>query len=545
MTIEYKAWPYKQAALILDKLQREKQANKTRKHESILLETGFGPSGLPHIGTFAEVARTDWVRRALEHMAPELETRLFAFSDDMDGMRGIPDNVPNQEMLIEHLGKPLSDVPDPFGEQESFAAYNNAKLCSFLDSFGFEYDFKSSRDQYRGGVFNEGLERIMDNYEAIRALVTKDLSPDHAQTWSPFQPICPECGRVNTTRVESINVEDKTISFSCKKSFNAKRAGEKIPVRGCGYEGTVPVTDGHVKVGWKVDWALRWYVLGVDYEMYGKDLIDSARVSGPIVEILGGVAPEGMAYEWFNDEKGQSISKSKGNGLSIDEWLTYGPLESISWFIYQNPTKARKLFFGTIPRSVDQFLKDREKYGQAETEEDRLNNTITFVEGDKLRAGQTLGYESDITYGLLLNLVSVLNTEDRQLIWDYLMRYDEQAATTNEAIINDMIDCALRYYRDFVAPTKSYALPAQEMMPALEQFKAYLKDDQNDHSAEAIQTACYEAGKAHELPLKQWFKALYKLFIGQAQGPRIGTFVQLYGVEDSLKLIEERFEQLG
>ena len=540
MSIEYKAWPYKQAQNILDRLDAEAKSGTQRKRDAVLLQTGFGPSGLPHIGTFGEVARTDWVARALRQINPELKTLVYAFSDDMDGMRGVPDNVPNQEMLKEHLGKPLSDVPDPFGEHESFAAYNNAMLCRFLDSFGFDYEFKSSKDQYRGGVFNEGLKRVVETYDEIRALVTKDLSPEHAQTWSPFQPICQACGRVNTTRVLGVNREDYTVDYACNKGFNAKFEGKKLPVRGCGHTGTMPVTDGNLKVGWKVDWALRWYVLGVDYEMYGKDLIESANVSGPIVKILGGTPPERMAYEWFNDEKGQSISKSKGNGLSIDQWLKYGPIESLAWYIYQTPTKAKRLFFGVIPRSVDQFLRDRTNFGQAEDDTARVNNAVFFVEQDKIDAQQAVAYDSDITYGLLLNLVSVLGTEDRAMVWDYIERYDPTAAQTNEAIINDMIDCALRYYKDFVAPTKSYEPVPEHMQPALDDFVAYLKDPSNDHSADAIQTACYEAGKARDLPLKQWFKALYKMLIGQPQGPRIGTFVQLYGVEATLALIESR-----
>jgi lysyl-tRNA synthetase, class I len=535
---QFKAWPYREADKIVEKLAREEAAGLTRKHDYILLETGYGPSGLPHIGTFGEVARTMWVRRAFEQMTGR-PTKLFSFSDDMDGMRGIPDNVPNKDMLRQHLGKPLCHVPDPFGEHESFSAYANAKLCSFLDSFGFEYDFKSSQKQYEGGVFNDGLKRVVERYDAVRDIVAATLRPENREGWSPFMPICAQCGRNTTTVVTGVHAEDHTISYTCTGTFMAKQAGgkEKIPVMGCGHEGRTGVTDGKVKVGWKVDWAMRWFVLGVDYEMYGKDLIDSAAISAKIVRALGGEPPAGLAYEWFNDEKGESISKSKGNGLTIEQWLTYGPVESLAWYIYQSPTKAKKLHFDVIPKAVDDFLGDRKRFGGEEKAE-QINNPVFFVEGDRLRAGQPVGYSSEISYGLLLNLVSVLNTEERSVVWDYILRYDPLARERDEAMLDSMITNALNYYRDFVAPTKAYAPVPAEMLPALEQFVAYLKGD-GTKDAESIQNACYEAGKAHGLKLNAWFQALYRLILGQERGPRIGTFVHLYGVDASLALIEQ------
>lgn len=558
----YKAWPYQEATKIIEKIDREEAAGIERKHEEVLLETGFGPSGLPHIGTFSEVARTNWVLQAYELMA-DRPVKLVAFSDDMDGMRGIPLDTPNPDALIEHLGKPLCDVPDPYGEHESFAGHMNAKLREFLDSFGFNYEFKSSQEQYRGGVFDEGLKRIVDCYDEIRELVTKDLREETAQTWSPFRPICEKCGRVNTTRVVRVNRDEYTVTYACDKPLNAKllswderpkgkekRASkdarpyyeERVRVHGCGHEGTLPVTGGALKVGWKVDWALRWYVFGVDYEMYGKDLIDSAQVSGPIVKILGGEPPAGMVYEWFNDEHGQSISKTKGNGLTIDEWLQYGPLESLGWYVYQSPAKAKKLFFGVIPQSTDKFLGDRTRFGQEE-HEDKVNNPIWFVEHARHQGGAELGYDSEITFGLLLNLVSVLNTERREIIWDYILRYDENAKV-NEAILESMIDCALNYYRDFVAPTKKFEAVPEEMLPALEQFISALEAYEGD-SSEELQSACYTAGKENGLKLGKWFKALYRLLLGQDRGPRIGTFVHLYGIKESIELIRERQGELA
>ena len=533
------AWPYREARRILEKLEGQ-EAGRSR----VILETGFGPSGLPHIGTFGEVARTEYVRLALGELSPQTEAVIYAFSDDMDGMRGIPANVPDQEALKPYLGMSLCDVPDPFGEHESFAGHMNQKLQSFLDSFGFAYEFKSSRDQYRQGIFDKGLEEIVDHYDEIRDLVAATLGPENRESWSPFLPRCEQCNRINTTSVTGLDRQRYTVSYTCDKRLNAKlEQPEGKPLRwsvdGCGHQGEVSVHGGRVKVGWKVDWALRWHVLGVDYEMYGKDLIDSAVVSKQIVGILGGQPPVDMVYEWFNDEKGQSISKTKGNGLSIEQWLTYGPIESLSWYIWQNPSKAKKLFFGIIPQSVDRFLKDRQSFGETEDP----NNPVWFVEADRLAKGLPVGYQSDITYSVLTNLVSVLNTDDRQIVWDYVLRYDPEAGQ-NEEILDRMIDTALHYYRDFIAPTKVYSWPQETYHEALDAFVTYLQEHP-EAGADELQSACYSAAKDRELGLGGWFKAMYQLLLGQDQGPRIGTFVSLYGIKETLKLIEARREALG
>lgn len=533
------AWPHEQARTISDKIAHEEDKGIGRKHDYVLFETGFGPSGLPHIGTFAEVARTTWVRYAYEHLASTAglagETKLFAFSDDMDGLRKVPQNIPNQDMLLEHLGKPLCDIPDPFGEEDSFSGYMNAKLKSFLDSFGFDYEFKSSKDQYRGGVFNEGLLKILEHYDEVRGVITPTLREQNREAWSPFFPICENCGKVYTTRVTAIHPDDGEISYACDQSFRG--------IEACGEAGRMGVGDGNVKVGWKVDWALRWYVFGVDYEMYGKDLIESAELSAEIVRILGGEPPVGFFYEMFLDENGQKISKSVGKGLTIDEWLRYGPLESLTWFIFQNPKKARKLHFDVIPKSVDDFLAARHDYGQADQQADdaeaaRLDNPVWFIEHDKIEAGQTPDYVSDISYSMLLNLVNVLNTDDKEIVWRYLLRYDPDARQ-NEAMLDDMIDRALRYYRDFVLPTKEYELPDEEMMASLEQFRDFLANYDGD-SAEEIQSAAYRAGKDQGVKLGKWFRTMYRLLLGQDRGPRLGTFVHMVGPDEVLRLIEER-----
>lgn len=531
MSEHLKAWPFKEAQKIVSKLDKAEKSGKPLKHDYVLFETGFGPSGLPHIGTFSEVARTTWVRFAYEHIA-ERPTRLFAFSDDMDGLRKVPENMPNKEMLAEHLGKPLCDIPDPFGEEDSFSGYMNAKLRRFLDSFGFEYEFKSSRDQYRDGVFNEGLLRILECYEDVRGVIIPTLSEENRADWSPFFPVCRNCGKVYTTRVTGIHPEDGTISYACDQSFRG--------IEACGNEDTVPVTDGNVKVGWKVDWALRWYVFGVDYEMYGKDLIDSADLSAKIVRVLKGQPPVGFFYEMFLDENGAKISKSIGSGLTIDEWLEYGPLESLAWFIYQNPTKAKKLHFDVIPRSVDDYLDARRAFA-GESEEDQVNNPIWFIERERLARGESVSYSSDISYSMLLNLVNVLNTDDKAIVWKYILRYDADARR-DEELIEDMIVRALRYYRDFILPTKQYELPDDEAMPAVAQLIDFLSSYQGD-SPEEIQNATYSAGKENGLNLKTWFRTMYRMLLGQDRGPRLGTFIHLYGVRETLALIEERIAQ--
>jgi lysyl-tRNA synthetase class 1 len=526
------SWPFQEARTIVEKLDRQKQSGRERKHDYVLLETGFGPSGLPHIGTFSEVARTNWVRHAFEELM-DRPTKLFAFSDDMDGLRKVPENIPNQDVILDNLGKPLCDIPDPFEEEESFSAYMNAKLKGFLDSFGFDYEFKSSKDQYRGGVFNDGLLQILRNYDEVRNVIVPTLREQNREAWSPFFPICEECGKVYTTRVTDIHPEDGEISYSCDQGFRN--------IEPCDHEGRMPVTDGHVKVGWKVDWALRWYVFDVDYEMYGKDLIESAELSAKIVRKLGGEPPVGFFYEMFLDENGQKISKSVGKGLTIDDWLKYGPLESLGWFIFQNPQKAKKLHFDVIPRSVDKYLEDRKDFGRAEGV-DRLDNPVWFVEHDGVEAGDDPSYEADISYSMLLNLVNVLNTDDHEVVWNYILRYDPDAEQNRE-MIDDMIDRALQYYRDFVAPTKEYEAPPEEMLPSLEQFREFLENYDGDE-AEEIQSATYSAGKDHDVSLGKWFRTLYRLLLGQDRGPRVGTFVHMYGVDETLELIEERLEEL-
>ncbi len=542
-----KLWPYREAARLNKGLRKDPPAR-------VLFQTGYGPSGLPHIGTFAEVARTNWVCQAYALMS-DTPVTLQAFSDNYDGLRQIPTNLPNKESLVEHLGKPLCDIPDPFGEKESFSGYMNSKLQEFLDAFGFEYTFKASHEQYRGGVFNEGLLRILERYDKVRNIIVPTLSPENREAWSPFMPICPNCGKLNTTRVVGVHPDRGEVSFVCDQGKveritkierdddgNEREVQTWKGCEPCGFEGTVPVTDGNVKVGWKVDWALRWYTFGVHYEMYGKDLIESAHLSAKVCRALGGTPPEGMFYEMFLDKHGAKISKSKGNGLTIDEWLTYGPLESLAMFIIKKPTQASRLHFGTIPQHVDEYLQHTSRFPSL-VDVKRFNSPISFIRHQDIEEKpETVRYGSRLNYSTLLNLVSVLNTDEAEVVWDYVVRYDP-AAEEDRVTIEVLIQKALAYFRDFVLPTKEYKRPSTEMQPAVEAFIEWLEAYEGSDGGE-IQTAAYGASKERGLDQKLFFQTMYELVLGQSQGPRLGTFVQLYGVQNTIDLAKKKLAEL-
>ncbi|WP_159709657.1 lysine--tRNA ligase [Sphingomonas sp. AX6] len=505
-----KAWPYEEARKIL---ARYKDAPPAKGH--VLFETGYGPSGLPHIGTFNEVLRTTMVRRAFEEMS-DIPTRLIAFSDDMDGLRKVPDNVPNREMLSRHLGKPLTQVPDPFGTHDSFAAHNNARLRAFLDQFGFDYEFASSTDYYASGKFDDQLRNVLRNYDAIMAVMLPTLRAERQATYSPVLPISPTSGIVLQVPVEVLDAETGMIAFVDES--------ERIEQS---------VLGGKAKLQWKPDWGMRWAALDVDYEMHGKDLIDSAMLGGKIARILGGRKPEGLIYEMFLDEKGEKISKSKGNGLSLEQWLTYGPDESIAFFAFREPKKAKALHMGVIPRAVDEYWQFRGNYaGQAV--EQRLGNPVHHIHG-----GPPPAEVLPVTFGLLLNLVGVMGDATKDQVWAYLKNYVPDASPEANPALDHLIGYALAYGRDFVTPTLVRRAPEGVEVAALRDLDAALAD--GPASAEDIQNHVYEIGKTHfgKEALRDWFKALYETLLGSSQGPRMGSFIALYGVENSRKLIAE------
>ena len=509
---ESKAWPYEEARKLVARYPDGKPDGAP-----VLFETGYGPSGLPHIGTFNEVARTTWVRRAYEELTGR-PTRLIAFSDDMDGLRKVPDNIPNGEMLRRHLGMPLTRIPDPFGSNRSFAEHNNAMLRRFLDEAGFEYEFVSSTECYHGGRFDEALKGVLRHFDAIMAVMLPTLRAERQATYSPVLPISPKTGIVLQVPVEVVDAEAGIVAF--------EDGGERIEQS---------ILGGRAKLQWKVDWAMRWVALGVDYEMAGKDLIDSVIQSGKIARVLGGRPPEGFNYEMFLDEKGEKISKSKGNGLSYDEWLTYGPPESLAFYIFREPRKAKSLHLGLIPRATDDYFQFRANYAGQEAKE-RLGNPVHHLHGGDVPAAGL-----PVTFGLLLNLVGVMGEASKEQVWAYLANYVPGATAESEPELDRLIGYALAYARDFVAPTLQRRAPTDEERPALEALDAALARLGPDAAADAIQDEVYEIGKSvfGKERLRDWFKALYETLLGSSQGPRMGSFIALYGVANSRKLIAD------
>ncbi|MBP5856299.1 lysine--tRNA ligase [Marivibrio halodurans] len=511
LALEAKAWPFEEARKIL---KRYESAPPEKGY--ILFETGYGPSGLPHIGTFGEVLRTTMVRRAFELMS-DIPTKLLAFSDDMDGLRKVPDNVPNKDTLQAALGKRLTKVPDPFGTHDSFGHHNNARLRAFLDGFGFEYEFASSTDYYFSGRFDDALIRVLEEYEAVQKIMLPSLRDERRATYSPFLPVDPATDEVYQVPVIATDAAKGTIVYR-------REDGEEVET---------PVTGGRCKLQWKPDWGMRWAALGVDYEMSGKDLIDSVRLSTRICQALGGRSPETLTYELFLDDKGEKISKSKGNGLSMDDWLAYGPNESLSLFMFQKPKTAKKLYFDVIPKNVDDYLTFLSKIGEEEPAK-QLENPVWHI-----HEGKPPVERPKLSFSILLNLAAVCNTEDKAVLWGFISRYASDASPDSDPYLDRLVGHAIRYYQDFVKPHKAYKAPDETDRAALTALRAALADMPADADAEAIQTQVYEIGKAHAYEnLRDWFKALYQILLGQDQGPRMGSFFALYGLSETIALID-------
>ncbi len=511
LALNARAWPFEEARKVLKRYEK-----KDPEKGYVLFETGYGPSGLPHIGTFGEVLRTTMVRRAFELMS-DIPTKLIAFSDDMDGLRKVPDNVPNKDQLQAALNKRLTKVPDPFGTHESFGHHNNNRLREFLDGFGFEYEFASSTDYYFSGRFDEALIRVLECYEKIQAIMLPSLRDERRGTYSPFLPVDPETDEVYQAPVIATDAARGTIVYR-------REDGQEIET---------PVTGGRCKLQWKPDWGMRWYALGVDYEMSGKDLIDSVKLSSRICQALGAPQPETLTYELFLDEEGQKISKSKGNGLSMEEWLRYAPNESLALFMFQKPKAAKRLYFDVIPKAVDEYLTFLAKFGE-EPEEKRLENPIWHIHN-----GNPPTEVPPISFGLLLNLAAVCNSEDKAVLWGFISRYAPDATAEANPTLDSLVGFAIRYYQDFVKPKKAFKTPDATDRAAIEDLRTVLAGLPADATAEDIQTEVYEVGKRHQYEnLRDWFKALYQVLLGQEQGPRIGSFFALYGLSDTIALID-------
>lgn len=529
-----KAWPFEEARRLL---KRYEKAPPEKGY--VLFETGYGPSGLPHIGTFGEVLRTTMIRRAFEVIS-DIPTRLICFSDDLDGMRKVPGNVPNQEMLHEHLQKPLTSVPDPFGTHDSFGDHNNAMLRRFLDTFGFDYEFYSATEFYKSGKFDDVLLRAAERYDDVMKIMLKSLREERRQTYSIFLPIHPETGRVLYVPMKNVDAVKGEITFDDED----------------GKEWTLPVTGGNVKLQWKPDFGARWAALGVDFEMYGKDHSTNTPIYDGICRVLGQRAPEHFTYELFLDDKGQKISKSSGNGISIDEWLSYASTESLSYFMYQKPKTAKRMYFDVIPRAMDEYHQQLRAF-ETQDAKQRVNNPVYHI-----HRGQPPVSDMVVPFSMLLNLASASSAEDKDQMWGFIGKYAPDATPETHPGLDAAAGYAVRYFNDFVKPTKVFRAPTDQERAALEDLAAALRSADvaleqiakknaaagNDdslpevdyHNEDFLQSIVFAVGKNHGFePLRDWFKAIYEVLLGASQGPRFGGFIALYGVEESIELIEK------
>ncbi|MBS0363358.1 MAG: lysine--tRNA ligase [Proteobacteria bacterium] len=539
-----RSWPFEQARLLLDRIARLRLSDAERDlaatlfaqgkfaeavqtlpalSKPVIFQCGYGASGLPHMGTFGEAARPTMVRTAFRALTEDaIPTQLIVFSDDMDGFRKIPDNVPNKDMLEEDRDKPVTSVRDPFGEYESFGAHNNARLRAFLDGFGFDYTFMSSTETYKSGRLDEVLLRILARFDAVQAIMLPTLGEERRATYSPFLPISPKSGRVLQAPTLERNVEKGTIVFPDEDGTLTE----------------VPVTGGHVKLQWRPDWAARWTALSVDFEASGKDLVDSVRVSNRVCKALGGEPPEAFHFELFMDENNQKISKSKGNGLTMEEWLRYGTPESLAYYMYQSPKSAKRLYFDVIPKATDEYLQQLDAFNKARA--DGGNAPAIDNPAWHVHTGAPPAKGSPVSFSLLLNLVSAADASTKDILWGFIERYIPGATAASEPLLDKLSGYAINYYEDFVKPSKTFRAPTDQERAAMTELAAKLKALPAGADAEAIQNEVFEVGKAAGFePLRAWFGALYEVLLGQPTGPRFGSFVAIFGVERTIALIEK------
>ena len=509
------AWPFVEARNLLK--DRKKLIEKSGK---IILQTGYGPSGLPHIGTFGEVARTTMILNAIQSMT-DVSTEIITFSDDMDGLRKVPDNVPNQEILNKNLHKPLTEVPDPFEKFKSFGEHNNEMLKNFLNKFDFKYQFKSSTKLYKSGYFNETLKKVLKNYKEIMSIIIPTLGKERQKTYSPFLPICPKTGVVLEIPIIEIDEINSKIIFDNR--------GKKLEKS---------ILDGNCKLQWKVDWAMRWFALDVDFEMYGKDLIESAILSSKIINLLGKSNPAGFAYELFLDEKGEKISKSKGNGITIDDWLQYASPESLSLFMYQNPKRAKKLYKEIVPKAVDEYLDFIEK-SKIQNELQILLNPVWHVHNGKIPEEKMI-----MSFSMLLNLVETSNADSKDLLWKFVKKYKSNISEKNHPIFDKLIGYAIKYFNDVIKKNKKYKKPNEQEKKALNALINILDQCSDDMQPEEIQTKIYTVGKenGYKENLRDWFKLIYEIVFGDENGPRMGFFISFFGVHETKELIKEKIK---
>jgi lysyl-tRNA synthetase, class I len=515
--LKTKSWTFEEARRILEKI-----GGKVPAKGYVLFETGYGPSGLPHIGTFGEVVRTSFVRHAFTCLAPEIPTRMFCVSDDIDGLRKVPDNVPNQDMVRDSLGLPLTSVKDPFGTHESYGHNMNARLRAFLDSFGFEYEFISATEKYKSGAFDATMLKVVEKYDELMELMLPTLGAERQATYSPFMPIDPESGIVIDKGVKGVN----------------KAKGTVIYVDSKGQQKEIPVTGGNCKLQWKIDFGARWAGLGVDYEVYGKDHQPNEKIYRSVCRILGGIPPVNFTYEMFLSDTGEKISKSKGNGISVEDWLKYAPAESMSLFMYQKPKTAKRLYFDVIPKAMDEYLTFTQNYDKQE-ELLKLDNPAFHI-----HKGNIPEINFNLSYSLLLNLASACNPENDSVLWGFISKYQEGLTKENAPLLSKMVNSAINYYNDFIKKNKKYRAANPQEVLALQELKEAIKNVPQDqtHDGQILQNVVFQVGKNHgyEKIMREWFLALYQILLGQDQGPRMGSFIALFGIEDFVKLLDSK-----
>jgi lysyl-tRNA synthetase class 1 len=507
------SWPFVEIRKLLK--DRKELINRKKK---IIFQTGYGPSGLPHIGTFGEVARTSMMINALNHIE-KIDSELITFSDDMDGLRKVPDNIPNDDVLHNNIGKPLTSVPDPFVKYKSFGEHNNEMLKKFLNKFNFKFNFKSSTENYQKGIFNNSLMRVLEKYDDIMNIVLPTLRDERRKTYSPFLPLCPITGKVLEIPLIEMNKKKGTVIFD--------NEGKKLEI---------DILNGSCKLQWKVDWAMRWFTFDVDFEMYGKDLTESAILSNKICKTLGKKPPNGFAYELFLDEKGEKISKSRGNGVSIEEWLRYASPESLSLYMYPNPKRAKKLYSEIVPKTVDEYLSFLEKYKNQE-EKEKIQNPIWHVHN-----GNPPKEKIVMPFSMLLNLVGSSNAESKEVLWKFINRFHEDIDSKKNPILDELTKYALNYFKDKVEPNKKFKIPNEKEKKALNNLQVKLKGLSQKTKPEDIQTIVYTVGKesGYEKNLREWFILIYQVLFGELNGPRMGFFISFFGVDETIKLIEEK-----
>jgi len=507
------SWPFVE----IRKLLKERK-DIIKKKNKITFQTGYGPSGLPHIGTFGEVSRTSMMINALNH-TKDIQSELITFSDDMDGLRKVPDNIPNDKILHDNIGKPLTDIPDPFKKYKSFGEHNNKMLVEFLKKFKFDFIFKSSTENYKKGVFNDSIIRVLEKYDDIMNIILPTLRSERRKTYSPFLPICPDTGKVLEIPVIEMDKKNNTVVFD--------NNGKKMKTN---------ILNGKCKLQWKVDWAMRWFAFDVDFEMYGKDLIESAILSSKICKAMGKQPPNGFAYELFLDEKGEKISKSKGNGITIDQWLRYASPESLSLYMYPNPKRAKKLYPDVVPKAVDEYLSLIEKYSKQKSNEQLLNPVWHVHKGSPPKEKIVM------PFSMLLNIVGSSNAKTKDVLWKFIKKFHKEIDPKSHKILDELTNYAINYFVDEVEPKKKFKKPNTNEKKALENLVSVLKKVSQNTPAEEIQTKIYTAGKENGYSdnLRDWFKLIYEVCFGEENGPRMGFFISFFGVKETIDLMEKK-----